>query len=80
MWNSEYVIALILTSNNFSDAVPGGWLEPHGKRNKLPVQTPVPAAPAVPETREAPLPRADSSSSRESTPEYRTIALEPTDT
>ncbi len=60
MWNSEYVIALILTSNNLSDAVPEGWQEPRGKRNKLPVQTPVPAAPAVPETHEAALPRADS--------------------
>ena len=55
MWNSEYVIALILTSNDLADAIPDGWLEPRGKRNKLPVQAPVPAAPAVPETREAPL-------------------------
>ena len=60
MWDSEYVIALILTSNDVSDAVPEGWLEPRGKRNKLPVQTPVVAAPAVPETQEAPLPRVDS--------------------
>ncbi len=60
MWNSEYVIALILTSSDLADAIPDGWLEPRGKRNKLPVQTPVPAAPAVPETHEAPLPRADS--------------------
>ncbi len=60
MWNSEYVIALILTSNNLPDAVPEGWLEPRGKRNKLPVQSPVPAAPAIPETKEAPLPRVDS--------------------
>ena len=60
MWNSEYVIALILTSNKLPDAVPEGWLEPRGKRNKLPVQSPVPAAPAVPETKEVPLPRADS--------------------
>jgi hypothetical protein len=44
MWNSEYVIALILTSSGLSDAVPEGWLEPRGKRNKLPAQTPVPAA------------------------------------
>ena len=50
MWDSEYVIALILTSNDVSDAVPEGWLEPRGKRNKLPVQTPVVAASAVPET------------------------------
>ncbi len=42
MWNSERVIALILTSNNLSDAVPEGWMEPRGKRNKPPVQTPVP--------------------------------------
>ena len=60
MWNSEYVIALILTSNDLGDAIPDGWLEPRGKRNKLPVQAPVPVALAVPETREAPLPRADS--------------------
>ena len=60
MWNSEYVIALILTSSNLSDAVPEGWLEPRGMRNKLPVQTPVPAAPTVPETRQAALPPADS--------------------
>ncbi len=53
MWSSEYVIALILTSNSLADAVPEGWLEPRSKRNKLPVQTPVPAAPAVPETHEA---------------------------
>ena len=57
MWNSEYVIALILTSSNLSDAIPERWLEPRGKRNKLPVQSPVPAAP---ETKEVPLPRADS--------------------
>ncbi|KAL0031547.1 hypothetical protein WJX77_006312 [Trebouxia sp. C0004] len=42
MWNSEYVIALILASSNLSDAIPKGWLEPRGKRNKLPVQAPVP--------------------------------------
>ncbi|DBB01603.1 TPA: hypothetical protein ACH3X1_000247 [Trebouxia sp. C0004] len=60
MWNFEYVIALILTSGNLSDGVPEGWLEPRGKRNKLPVQTPVLAAPAVSETQEAPLPRVDS--------------------
>ncbi|DBA69687.1 TPA: hypothetical protein ACH3X2_012622 [Trebouxia sp. C0005] len=79
MWNAEYVIALILKSQNAQDAIPAGWLEPQDKRSKKPAQAPVPAAPAVPERHEAPLPRADSNS-RETTPEYREISLGPHDT
>ena len=61
MWNAEYVIALILKSQRAQDAIPAGWLEPQDKRSKKPAQSPVPAAPAVPETHEVPpLPRADS--------------------
>ncbi|KAL0029267.1 hypothetical protein WJX79_006205 [Trebouxia sp. C0005] len=78
MWNAEYVIALILKSQNAQDAIPAGWLEPQDKRSKKPAQAPVPAAPAVPERHEAPLPRADSN--RETTPEYREISLGPHDT
>ena len=35
MWNAEYVIALVLKSQNAHDAIPADWLEPQTKRSKV---------------------------------------------
>ena len=107
MWNSEYVIALILTSNNLSDAVPEGWLEPPRQAQQAASPDTCTCCPCCPRNTRGAFAKSrlkvskvaawvrpsiqactllrlchacSSSSSRESTREYRTIALEPSDT
>ncbi len=57
MFNSEYIIAQILKSQNHSNAVPEGWLQPRDKGDKLPAQPLVLVVPEppVPEAQEAPV-------------------------